>query len=199
MVGRIFISGSIDQSVLIYICTVLIIYVYSLTCFTFHVCYSALYIMVHCIFLYFRRCLKYWKRLFTIDFILTVKLIIYSMLISRVFNHNVQLLMLLQNSLLVLHYQLKIKTQLWLFLSISFDTIDYNILLDKLNYYGIRGLALEWFRNYLSDRTQFVSYKGNNSGFQNVTCDVPQGSVLCPLYHWLYIYLFYINILYSKL
>ena len=68
----------------------------------------------------------------------------------------------------------------------GFWYIDHNILLDKLNYYGIRGLALEWFRNYLSDRTQFVSYKGNNSGFQNVTCGVPQGSALGPLLFILY-------------
>ena len=72
-------------------------------------------------------------------------------------------------------------------LSKTFETIDHNILLDKLSYYGIRGLALEWFRNYyLSDRTQFVSYKGNNSEFQNVTCGVPQGSVLGPLLFILY-------------
>ena len=45
---------------------------------------------------------------------------------------------------------------------------------------------MEWFRNYLSDRTQFVSYKGNNSGFQNVTCGVPQGSVFGPLLFILY-------------
>ena len=39
-------------------------------------------------------------------------------------------------------------------LSKAFDTVDRTILLNILNYYGIKGLALEWFKNYLSDRLQ---------------------------------------------
>ena len=62
-----------------------------------------------------------------------------------------------------------------------FDTVDHNILLSKLNYYGIRGIANDWFKSYLSNRSQFVSINGFNSDHQNIECGVPQGSVLGPL------------------
>ena len=45
----------------------------------------------------------------------------------------------------------------------AFDTVDNKILLDKLEYYKIRGVYNDWFKSYLSDRKQFVSIKGYNS------------------------------------
>ena len=73
-------------------------------------------------------------------------------------------------------------------LSKAFDTISHDILLDKLNKYGIRGIANDWFRSYLSDRKQYVDINGNTSSFHNLTCGVPQGSILGPL-----LYLIYVN------
>ena len=61
------------------------------------------------------------------------------------------------------------------------DTIDHTILLDKLCRYGITAVALNWFKHYLNDRKQFVSYNNTTSVSMEVTCGVPQGSTLGPL------------------
>ena len=67
-----------------------------------------------------------------------------------------------------------------LFLNISkaFDTINHDILLDKLSYYGIRGTTYDWFASYLSNRSQCTKYESCLSDFKYITCGVPQGSLL---------------------
>ena len=63
-------------------------------------------------------------------------------------------------------------------LSKAFDTIDHALLCQKLEYYGIRGIALDWFNNYLSNRKQFVNLNGKDSSLLTVLCRVPQESIL---------------------
>ena len=72
-------------------------------------------------------------------------------------------------------------------LSKAFDTIDHQILLDKLENAGVRGTPLSLFSSYLSKRRQYTSVGNSNSDFENVIFGVPQGSVLGPLLFLLYV------------
>ena len=60
-------------------------------------------------------------------------------------------------------------------------------LLHKLNSVGIQGPLLNWFSNYLQNRTQAVVIKGKKSNYLNITAGVPQGSVLGPTLFLIYI------------
>ena len=69
----------------------------------------------------------------------------------------------------------------------AFDTVNHSILLKKMKHYDIRGIALNWLTSYLSNRKQYVSVNGHTSEYLNISCGVPQGSVLGPLLFLIYI------------
>ena len=69
----------------------------------------------------------------------------------------------------------------------AFDCIDHDILLKKLDLYGVRGMAGQWFKSYLSQRSQYVSIDKKSSNSARMSYGVPQGSILGPLLFLIFI------------
>ena len=69
----------------------------------------------------------------------------------------------------------------------AFDTVTLDILLTKVEHYGIGGNVLDWFKSYLSERRHFVSINGSSSSSMTTTCGAPKGSVHGPLLFLIYV------------
>ena len=76
----------------------------------------------------------------------------------------------------------KLNVSVFFDLEKAFDTVDHDILLSKLSALGVIENKNCWFTSYLRNREQFCHVAGQNSSSKSVTCGIPQGSCLGPLF-----------------
>ena len=69
----------------------------------------------------------------------------------------------------------------------AFDTVDHDILFEKLEIYGIQHRELSWFKSYMTNRKQFCRVDGVDSAIEDIEVGAPQGSCLGPLLFLIYI------------
>jgi hypothetical protein len=69
----------------------------------------------------------------------------------------------------------------------AFDTVDHSILVQKLESIGVNLNSRSWFTSYLCERKQLVDINGTTSDQANISCGVPQGSILGPLLFLIYV------------
>ena len=81
----------------------------------------------------------------------------------------------------------KIPASIFLDLSKAFDTLNIDILLCKLKYYGIDGTSLNLIKSYLTNRFQYVQFENSESGLREIKTGIPQGSILGPLFFSVFI------------
>ena len=84
----------------------------------------------------------------------------------------------------------KMNCVIFLNLKKAFDTVNHDILLQKMKAYGISSPNLEFFNSYLRNRLQYCNIKVCTSDFRKTNCGVPQGSILRPLLFLIYIYIY---------
>ena len=77
---------------------------------------------------------------------------------------------------------IKIPASIFLDLSKAFDTLNFDILLRKLQHYGIDGNSLNLIKSYLTNRFQYVQFENSDSSLLEVKTGIPQGSILGPLF-----------------